>query len=54
MAFGWASDDASLRKVPLETLQARFSAAAIDTRYYTPAVHKGAFALPPYIAELIR
>lgn len=53
MAFGWATDDASLRKVPLETLQARFSGAAIDTRYYTPAVHLGAFALPPYIVELI-
>ncbi|WP_119167612.1 polyamine aminopropyltransferase [Algihabitans albus] len=53
MAFGWATDDASLRKVPLETLQARFSAAGIDTRYYTPAVHLGALALPPYVAELV-
>lgn len=52
MAFGWATDNASLRKVPLETLQARFSATQIETRYYTPAVHLGAFALPPYIAEL--
>jgi len=21
------------------------------TRYYTPAVHQGAFALPPYVGE---
>ncbi|MGP1253696.1 MAG: polyamine aminopropyltransferase [Kiloniellales bacterium] len=53
MAFGWATDDTSLRNLPLETLQARFSAAGIATRYYTPAVHLGAFALPPYIAETI-
>ncbi len=53
MAFGWASDDPALRRVPLETLQARFSAAAIATGYYTPEVHLGAFALPPYIAKLI-
>ncbi len=54
MAFGWATDDTSLRSLPLETLQARFSGAGIATRYYTPAVHLGAFALPPYIAEMVR
>ena len=53
MAFGWATDDTSLRNLPLETLQARFSAAGIASRYYTPAVHLGAFALPPYIAETV-
>ena len=53
MAFGWASDDPAPRRVALETLQARFAAAAIETGYYTPEVHLGAFALPPYIAKLI-
>jgi spermidine synthase len=53
MAFGWASDDPGPRRVALETLQARFAAAAIETGYYTPEVHLGAFALPPYIAKLI-
>jgi len=53
MAFGWASDDPSPRRVALETLRARFAAAAIETGYYTPEVHLGAFALPPYIAKLI-
>ena len=31
----------------------RFAAAGIETRYYTPAVHKAAFALPPYIQDMI-
>lgn len=53
MAFGWASDDPAPRRVALDTLQARFAAAAIETGYYTPEVHLGAFALPPYIAKLI-
>ena len=53
MAFGWASDDPAPRRVALDTLQARFAAAAIETGYYTPEVHLSAFALPPYIARLI-
>ncbi len=53
MAFGWASDDPAPRRVALDTLQTRFAAAAIETGYYTPEVHVGAFALPPYIAKLI-
>jgi len=53
MAFGWASDDPAPRRVALEVLQARFAATAIETGYYTPEVHLGAFALPPYIAKLI-
>ena len=53
MAFGWASDDPAPRRVALDTLQARFEAAGIETGYYTPEVHLGAFALPPYIAKLI-
>ncbi len=53
MAFGWATDNTALREVPPETLQARFAAAGIETRYYTPAVHAGAFALPRYVADWI-
>ncbi|MCK5621533.1 MAG: polyamine aminopropyltransferase [Alphaproteobacteria bacterium] len=53
MAFGWGTDDASLRQVTEETLAERFKAAGIETRYYTPAVHKAAFALPPYIQDMI-
>ncbi len=53
MAFGWGTDDASLRQVTEETLAERFAAAGFKTRYYTPAVHKAAFALPPYIQDMI-
>ncbi|MDH3472849.1 MAG: polyamine aminopropyltransferase [Rhodospirillales bacterium] len=53
MAFGWASDNAGLRRVDLETLRTRWAEAGIETRYYTPEVHLAAFALPPYIAALI-
>jgi spermidine synthase len=53
MAFGWASDNASLRQQPLETVAQRFAAAAIDTRYYTPEVHRAAFALPRFLLAAI-
>jgi len=53
MAFGWASDESGLRTTPIETLRARFQAAAIETRYYTPEAHQGAFALPGYVAKLL-
>ena len=53
MAFGWASDDPSLRRHSIGTLQKRFSQRKISTRYYTPALHMGAFALPQYILEAI-
>lgn len=53
MAFGWATDNADHRNVPVEVLEERFKAANIQTDYYTPAVHKAAFALPPYISKLL-
>jgi len=34
-------------------LEQRFAEAALETRYYTPAVHKGAFGLPRYIEKLL-
>lgn len=52
MSMGWASDDPELRRVPLETLQARYDAAGLDTKYYTPEAHLGAFALPAYVRKL--
>lgn len=52
MALGWASDDPAKRLVPAEILQQRFAAARLETRYYTPEVHRAAFALPRYIADL--
>ncbi len=53
MAMGWATDNKALRDVPIEALEARFAALGIETGYYTPQVHKGAFALPPYVAKLL-
>jgi len=52
MAFGWGTDG-DARDVPLDVLRGRFDAAELDTGYYTPEVHKGAFALPPYVSKLI-
>ena len=53
MAFGWGSDDPAKRQVDLATLDGRYRDAGIETRYYNPAVHLGAFALPNYIAALM-
>ncbi len=54
MAMGWAADDAQLRHVGVETLAARYAAAGrFPTKYWTPEVHKAAFALPRFIAEAV-
>jgi spermidine synthase len=53
MAFGWASDNESLRRQPLEVIARRFQKAAIDTRYYTPEIHRAAFALPRFMLEAV-
>ena len=54
MTFGWGCDDAGLTDVDVAVLRARFEASGIATDYYTPDVHKGAFALPPYIDRLMK
>ena len=53
MAFGWASDNRDLRDVDASLLAARFQAAGLETRYYTPDIHKAAFVLPPYVIDLM-
>lgn len=53
MTLGWGTDDASLRDVDIETLRYRFANAGIEMRYYTPEVHKAAFALPQFILDLL-
>lgn len=52
MAFGWATNTTKHRQTSTEKLTARFTEANLATRYYTPDVHKAAFALPPYISDL--
>jgi spermidine synthase len=54
MAFAWATDDLSLRQTDIETLQDRYSASGIRTRYYNPEIHRAAFALPQYLMDIIR
>jgi len=53
MTLGWASQDPALRQLSTETLTQRFRDAEIATRYYTPAVHAGSFALPRFVEEAI-
>ncbi len=54
MTLGWGTDDVTLRDVAVETLNQRFAQADIKTRYYSPEMHKAAFALPPFIRDLMR
>lgn len=53
MALGWASESDQARRQTVETLRARFAAAPVATRYYTPDIHKAAFALPKFVESLI-
>jgi len=53
LVLGWASDDPGLRAVPEDTLRVRFDRAGLPMRYYNPALHKGAFALPSYVQALV-
>lgn len=52
MALGWATDDKTLRALTEADLSPRLAAASFATRYYTPAVHAAAFALPRFIGDL--
>jgi spermidine synthase len=52
LAFGWASDDLNADSADVPTLALRYAASGILTRYYTPEVHRVAFVLPPYVAEM--
>lgn len=53
MTLAWGTNEPEHRKQPLSTLAERFSAAGIETRYYTPDVHVASFALPRYIQSLM-
>jgi len=52
MAFGWGTDGAA-RNVTVEVLRERLATSGIAPDYYTPEVHKAAFALPGYVARLL-
>ena len=53
MLFGWAATSGDLRLTPAETLQQRYEDSGIETRYYTPELHAGSFALPRYVLDEI-
>ncbi|HZS63264.1 MAG TPA: polyamine aminopropyltransferase [Xanthobacteraceae bacterium] len=54
MAMGWAADDPALRQASAETIAERYKAAgSFKTQYWTPDVHKAAFALPRFIADKV-
>ena len=52
MTMGWASGDPKLRDAPAKTIAERYrQAGSFSTKYWTPEVHRAAFALPRFIAE---
>ena len=53
MAFGWGTENVTLRQTPLERLQERYRAAGLETRHYSPEVHVAAFALPPWVRAIM-
>ncbi len=54
MAMGWAALDPLLRRADVDTIAARYAAAGrFPTRYWTPEVHRAAFALPRFIADAV-
>jgi spermidine synthase len=54
MAMGFATDDKTLRRATESMIAARYrKAGRFPTKYWTPAIHKAAFALPRFIEELV-
>lgn len=53
MTFAWGATNPALRQVDVATLAQRFAASGVQTRYYNPAIHQGAFALPQYVLQAI-
>ena len=53
MAFGWATDDAGLRRWSAATIQDRIDAIGLATRYFNADIFAAAFALPNDIRSLL-
>ncbi|MDX1796492.1 MAG: polyamine aminopropyltransferase [Hydrogenovibrio sp.] len=53
MTFAWATDNLALKDVSQQVIAERFKASGITTRFYTPELHKGAFALPQYVLDVM-
>ncbi len=52
MALGWGSNGLDLAH-PDEAVEKRIAAAELETRYYNAAIHRGAFALPQFVEDLL-
>jgi spermidine synthase len=51
----WLFGFASKKYHPVHDLDAeRWLARELETRYYTPRLHEGAFCLPAYVEKLLR
>ena len=53
MTFAWGTDNPDASTPSTATLQQRFDALEIKTRYYNPAIHSASFALPQYIIDAL-
>ncbi len=53
MTFAWATDNEAMRHLRPDTIQARFHHTGLHCRYYNPAVHCAAFALPQYLQDAL-
>lgn len=53
MTLGWASLDPAHRQQSVEQIRTRFDPLGLKTRYYTPEIHVGSFALPRYVRDLM-
>ena len=49
MTLGWGARSAMARSTDIQTVGARFEAAKLETRYYTPDIHAACFGLPAYM-----
>jgi spermidine synthase len=55
MALTWVSNDAILGDpAKWASVDAAFAASRLKTDYYTPAIHRAAFALPAWIERLVK
>jgi spermidine synthase len=54
MTLGWASNDPKLHQTRLATIAKRAKAARLKTKYWTPELHVGAFALPRFVQDHIK
>ena len=51
--ISWASDEAGHLALPTSTIARRATKRGIKTKYWTPALHSAAFALPGYIEKIV-